>query len=498
MRRRGPVRAVGWWLAFAFALAPWFTSAPMAGASPPAAAARHAGQPAQPSQLAQPAQAPVFGQWYTNSDSLAELVKLAPTVAAEFYDRPDSYGWIWAIPDGWSTTPYVNYGSYARFAADLQNGTVPHVQMLMYDPELWYVDRRTGTPSSHHGGPHQGSPAQPEHELQQGERNPAQIVTPLAEQQHPDVYLPKFVDLAHANGYSVIEAPGVNLVNVPGADCRRRDGEIAIAAFLRCGLAGAAGTADAIDIQFQQEECSTPLYRRDVYAARRQARAANPDIAVLSGLTTGWCRPTGNQIFAAEEAVRNFTDGHFLAIGNAAMPAVNFLSRLAPVIVGAPTFSPAPQVQAQGATASWRISWDAKGSHSVTDEMGLGLFDSGLQPPGTVFRHTFAAAGTYTATDRANGSSGDIQVPVLVWPAWGDVHRTYTVRAAPAAAPTGYVYETEVQRPGSGAWSMWRTGGVNGFTPDSGVGQYSFRSRLRRKSNGAFSGWSPPATIHAH
>jgi hypothetical protein len=323
-------------------------------------------------------------------------------------------------------------------------------------------------------------------------------VTPLAEQQHPGIYLPKFVELAHANGYSVIEAPGVNLVNVPGADCRRRDGEKVIAAFLRCGLARSAGTADAIDIQFQQEECSTPIYRRDVYAARTQARGVNADISVLSGLSTGWCHPTWNQIFAAEEAVRKFTDGHFLAIGINPMAAVDFLSRLAPVIVGAPTFSPAPQVQSQGATATWRISWNAQGKHSITDEMGLGLFDSGLRAPGTVFRHRFMGAGTYIATDRANGSSGDIQVPILVWPAWGGVHQTYTVRAAPGAAPAGYVYETEIQRPGSGAWSMWHTGNVNGFTPDLGVGQYSFRSRLRRKSNGAFSGWSPPGTIHVH
>ena len=424
-------------------------------------------------------------------------MKEAPTVAAEFFDRTQSYGWIWAIPPGWSTTPYVNYGSYARFASDLQNGTVPHVHTLMYDPELWWVDRRTGSPSLHKGGWFGGGPAQPEHELQQGERDPGQIVTPLDEQQHPSAYLPKFVDLAHANGYSVIEAPGVNLVNVPGADCGRRDGEAVIAAYLRCGLARAAGTADAIDVQFQQEECNTSAYRRDVYAARRQAKAINQGIAVLSGLTTGWCHPSGDQIFAAEEAVRTFTDGHFLAIGNDAMPAVNFLSRLAPVIVGDPAFSPAPQQQGQTVIASWRISWNSHTDHSVTDETGLGLFDSGLQPPGTVFRHRFDGAGTYTATDKQTGSSGDIQVPILVWPAWGDVHRTFTVRAARSAAPPGYVYETEVQRPGSGTWSMWKTGNINGFVPDAGTGQYAFRSRLRRKSNNAVSGWSPAATIHA-
>jgi hypothetical protein len=476
----------------AFALAPWFPMPAEAGSRP---ASGHATQRSAPPTA--PAQAPLSGVWYTNSDSLHALVKSAPTVAAEFFDRPQSYGWIWAIPPGWSTTPFVNYGSYARFASDLANGKVPHVGTLMYDPELWDVDRRTGSPSIHRGGWYGGAPGQPEHELQQGSRDPGMIETPLDEQQHPSVYMPKFVELAHANGYAVIEAPGVNLVNVAGADCRRHDGEAVIAAYLRCGLAGAAGTADAIDIQFQSEECNAPAYRRDVYAARRQARAVNPGIAVLSGLTTGWCHPSGDQLFAAEEAVRKFTDGHFLVIGDDAMPAVDFLSRLAPVIVGDPSFSPAPQQQAQGVTASWRVSWNSRVDHSVTDEMGLGLFDSGLQPPGTVFRHRFDGAGTYTATDRATGLSGDIQVPILVWPGWADVRTTFTVRAARVAAPAGYVYETEVQRPGSGTWSMWRAGTINGFTPDAGKGQYSFRSRLRRKSNGAITGWSPPATIHA-
>src|SRR5262249_7945600 len=150
--------------------------------------------------------------------------------------------------------------------------------------------------------------------------------------------------------------------------CPRRDGEAVIAAYLRCGLARAAGTADAIDVQFQQEECNTAAYRRDVYAARRQAKAVNSGLAVLSGLTTGWCHPTGDQLYAAAEAVKDLTNGHFLAIGDLAIPAASFLSRLSPVVVGDPSFSPTPERQAQMVTASWRISWNSHVNHSVTDE----------------------------------------------------------------------------------------------------------------------------------
>jgi hypothetical protein len=432
--------------------------------------------------------------WYTNGDSLAALIRQAPTVAAEFFDRPDSYAWVWTVPDGWSTTPYVNYGSYARFASDLANGTVPPATALMYDPELWDVERRTGSPSPNGSGGHDG---QDQHELQTGGADPAQIETPIGEQQHPAVYLQKFVELAHSNGYSVIEAPGVNLVNVPGGDCTRHAGEDAIPAYLRCGLAGAAAHADAIDVQFQQEECLTPSYRRDVWEARRQARAVNPDVAVLSGLSTGWCHPTGDQLFAAEEAVRHFTDGHFLAIGNSVLSAVNFLSRLAPVTVGDPGFSPAPQEQTQGATATWRISWNARGDHSVSDRSGLGLFESSLRPPGTIVRHRFDGAGTYAATDTATGATGAIEVPVQAWPRVGGVGQLFTVRAAAGPAPAGYVYETQILRPTTDIWKWWATGNLRHLQPDAGKGPYSFRSRLRRKSNGAVAGWSPVATIYA-
>ena len=79
-RRRGPVGVAGLGLVVAFALAPLFGAPGATGAI-----ANVVAHPAR--EQSAPAQAPVSGQWYTNGDSLAELVKLAPTVAAEYFAR---------------------------------------------------------------------------------------------------------------------------------------------------------------------------------------------------------------------------------------------------------------------------------------------------------------------------------------------------------------------------------------------------------------------------
>jgi hypothetical protein len=404
------------------------------------------------------------------------MMGASPTVAAEFWNRRDSFEWIGSIPDGWATTPYVNYGSYARFVSDLLDGTVPPVHVLMYDPELWDMER--------------------EPELQEGATDPLRALTPIIERQHPVEFMHKFGNLAHRFGYGVIEAPGLNLVNVPGGECVHGAGESFIAAYLRCGLAGAAAAdSDAIDVQFQSIQCATSTYADDVAAAAKQANAANPSAAVLSGLSGGWCHPTGDQLFAAHQAVAGFTDGHFLAIPSNVLGVMDFLARLAPVIVDDPGYSPADQIQMQAMTASWRVSWNATVSHSVTDRSGLDLFDSGLRGKGYVFRYRFAGAGAYTATDVATGHTGTVSVPVTASPASGGTSTTFTVTTSSSAAPAGYAYETQILRPGATGWVHWRAGISNAFVPDAGVGTYSFRARLQRKSNGATSGWAPVASI---
>jgi hypothetical protein len=423
-----------------------------------------------------PASAPIYGSWYTNPVSVIAAEAGSPTLAAELFNRADSYDLYGSVPGGWSTTPYVNYGSYAGFSTDLAAHAVPPVHVVMYDPELW--DRRDDVP-----------------ELQIGFADPLRALTPIEEQQHPTVYMPKFARLAHRNGYFVIEAPGLNLMNVVGGDCVHGQGESDITAFLRCGIpAAAAAQSDAIDVQFQSEECQTSVYAADVAKAADQANQANPNAAVLSGLSTGWCHPTGDQLLAAYQAVGGSTSGHFFAIPSNVLAALDFFSLLAPVIVGDTGISPSEQIQMPGVTTCWRVSWNAKNQHSVTDRSGLGLFDSGLHKAGYVFRYTFEGAGTYTATDVATGDTGTVAVPGTVSPAFGLPDTTFIVTVATVQPPAGYVYEGQILRPG-GDWAEWGTGISASFVPDGGLGTYAFRARMVRKSTGAASGWSPPISI---
>ncbi len=422
----------------------------------------------------------VGGLWYTNPDSLTTIRDASPTLGDALLNRRDSFEWLGSVPDGWSTTPYVNYGSYARFAADIEAGTPPDVPVLMYDPEKW--DRNLADSDLRAGA---------------ASDDLDRILTPDDEQRHPAKYMKLFGQAAHGLGYRVITAPGVNLVDVQGADCVRQSGEGAIHAYLRCRLAAnAAVESDEIDVQFQSEECNEWTYSRDVTLAQRQARQANPDVHVLSGLSTGWCSPTGEDLLAAHRAVQNVTVGHFFAIfPKGIRSAVDFVGMMAPVKVGSTGYAPADDVTLQGTAPMWRISGDSQGKHSITDRSGLHLFDSGLRPPGSTFRHRFAGSGTYRATDTATGDSGTISIPVIATPRTGKVATVFTIRTSSVAAPAGYFYATQIQRPGSTEWKAWKTGAVNPFVADAGPGTYSFQARLQRKENGATSEWSPPASI---
>ena len=446
--------------------APAATSRTLGAAAPGAA---------QQAASARPDVAPITGDWYTEPNSFHTLSHLAPTLAHELLDRPQSFVWDIPVSQGWHFTPYAAYGSYAAFADDLGSGRAPRATMVMYDPE-----RCCGFGD---GIADDGMPAaQP---------------TPPEEQQHPTTYMPLFATLAHAHGYDVIVAPALDLLTVPGGDCTKAGNENLFAAYLRCGFARAAARdADAIDIQAQTYECAPATYAADVKAAAGQARSVNARVRIESGLTTGKCQPTADQLDAAYGAVASTVDGHFIALVEPDHQAgIDFLARLAPVIVGDLGLSPGDGTIGQGSTVSWRVSWNAHAHHSISDRSGMGLFDTGLQKPGFVFRFLFVGAGSYRVTDVATGHTGTVDLPTVASPSVGTPSTSFSIRAATADAPAGCVFQTQIQRPGSTEWSAWLDGPFHRFVPDSGTGTYRFRARLLRKSNGAASGWSPSAAI---
>jgi hypothetical protein len=145
--------------------------------------------------------------------------------------------------------------------------------------------------------------------------------TPLDQRRDPVRAIERFAALADRRGLRLIVAPHPSLAAVDGATCPAGAGESEDDAFLRCGILGAAArVADVVEIQAQGVEGSPEAYRRSVEAGTRQIRAANPDCAVIAGLSI---RPgeDAETVFAAWSAVRDVVDGYYLSIaGNEHVP----------------------------------------------------------------------------------------------------------------------------------------------------------------------------------
>lgn len=88
-------------------------------------------------------------------------------------------------------------------------------------------------------------------------------------------------------------------------------------------------------------------------------------------------------------------------------------------------------------------------------------------------------------------------MPVKVTPTSGTTTTTFTVRVAPAAAPSGFDYVVERKVPGSASFVAWRTttSASTTLVPDRGAGTYSFRSLVRKISTGQRTAPSPARSI---
>ena len=152
---------------------------------------------------------------------------------------------------------------------------------------------------------------------------------------------------------------------------------------------------------------------------------------------------------------------------------------------------------AQGGAVAWNVDSGDASAHSVADGSGMGLFDSGLRPPGDSYTFAFDWAGTYPVRDAATGSTMNVQVPALAEPPSGNPSTEFTVTWASGAAPPGYVFDVQIERPGSTHYVVWKSNQTDTsatFVADAGTGTYRFRSRLKL-TTGPKSGWSPAAAI---
>ncbi len=238
--------------------------------------------------------APLY--YVTSAGTIEAIFKVDPQTARTIFCSPSSVALespTGGIDPCSQAIAGRSWASYAEFKRDLAAGTVPgNVWVVMYDPERWDA-------------------------------------TPLVEQRHPAIYMHRFVVLAQEKGYFAMVTPNPGLVEVPGGDCVRAPGETEEAAYLRCGIAAmAARGADAVETQAQSLERDPQAYRAFVLATAQQARAVNPDVILLSGLSTSPGYPaTPSMLYDAAKSVQGIVDGFYLSLahGRYADRAASFL-----------------------------------------------------------------------------------------------------------------------------------------------------------------------------
>ena len=225
------------------------------------------------------------GQWWVMTKGSIEAINaIDPETTRAVVARPTS-----VALGGWpGSTVGRAWASCAKFSSDLDSGAIsPDVGAVMYDPEGWEA-------------------------------------TPLDERRDPITSIRAFGRLGRRAGYFVIVTPHPGLVDVPGSTLNRTAEESRETAYLRsCITFEAARVADACEIQAQRFQSDPETYREIVSQAAEQARAANPDVLVLSGLSThpGY-RATWNMLFDAWASVRDVVDGHYLSLARLRHPQV--------------------------------------------------------------------------------------------------------------------------------------------------------------------------------
>jgi hypothetical protein len=159
-------------------------------------------------------------------------------------------------------------------------------------------------------------------------------------------------------------------------------------------------------------------------------------------------------------------------------------------------FVPADDESALGSEMEWSFPLRNDSAHRVEDGSGLGLFSSPPEERGQVFLYDYIEAGRYAVRDPSTGHVGVVSVPMTASPHSGDTGTKYTITWASKVAAQGYVFDVQIERPGS-SWDAWFTGLTSTMQATFRTrhpGTYRFRARYR-STGGATSDWSHPVAI---
>jgi virginiamycin B lyase len=135
----------------------------------------------------------------------------------------------------------------------------------------------------------------------------------------------------------------------------------------------------------------------------------------------------------------------------------------------------------------------------VVSDDGLGLVDSPDLNVYGAHELVMSHAGSFGFHNAFEpGRHGTIEVPIVATLLGGGTTPTVQVTWGTAPIPTGLRVEVQVRKPGTTAWTLWRSvasGKTAVYTPKVGPGTYDFRSRLRMPGTPAATGWSPKASV---
>src|SRR5262245_54537186 len=232
-------------------------------------------------------------RWVVVRGTIEAIAALDPDLADRVFATSDT-----VALGGWpGATSGLAWASLARFEADVEARAIARdVRVAMYDAEGW-------------------------------ER------TPMGERLDPIGSIERFAALARSRGYQVVITPHANLVSVPGSPHAPRRAETREEAYLRSGIVEvAAANADAVETQSQKLQNDPKAYRAFVVDTVRLARDANPDVEMLSGLSTHPGYPaTVEMLTVAWRSVRDVVDGHYLSLAKLRLTevAAAFLARSA-------------------------------------------------------------------------------------------------------------------------------------------------------------------------
>jgi hypothetical protein len=181
-------------------------------------------------------------------------------LTARFFNNPDTY--VMAPRDQLALVPpraiaVINFPSFAAFRSAIYRGRVDaRYGAVLYDCEAW-------------------------------------AATPVVEQKNPIYYYGLAAELAHRHGLKLIAAPATTLRKVLLCPT----GPDTYPPFMETGIVGPiAKVADIFEIQSQGLLPQPDKYVDLVRDAAAEARAANPDIVFLAGLSTN---PSGRAVTAA-------------------------------------------------------------------------------------------------------------------------------------------------------------------------------------------------------